>query len=168
MSDTTLNSLRTLHLFFYSTLTVVSDITLCVRSDYPLLPSPRARVFTPSLSIFSPFSGGFYLVSPRQLLESDTGVPHFALDPLTHRCLLSLSPAADFAETRTPRHTEYSTFLPSKTPGLFLLYVLGHCPLVLLGHCPLVQKKQSSSRKGQQFVSVLSCFLIRLKLGCHC
>ncbi len=40
--------------------------------------------------------------SPRQLLQSDTGVPHFALDPLTYRCLLSLSPAADFAEPRPP------------------------------------------------------------------
>ncbi len=44
-------------------------------------------------------------VSPRQLLQSDTGVPHFALDPLTYRCLLSLSPAADFTEPRPPRHT---------------------------------------------------------------
>ncbi len=35
-----------------------------------------------------------------QLLQSDTGVPHFALDPLTHRCLLSLSPA----EPCPPRH----------------------------------------------------------------
>ncbi len=26
---------------------------------------------------------------------------------------------------------EYSTFLPSKTPELLLLYVLGHCPFVL-------------------------------------
>ncbi len=47
-----------------------------------------------------------YLVSPRQLLQSETGVPHFALDPLTYRCLLSLSPAADFAEPRPPRHND--------------------------------------------------------------
>ncbi len=46
-----------------------------------------------------------FIRSPRQLLQSDTGVPHFALDPLTYRCLLSLSPAADFAEPRPPRHT---------------------------------------------------------------
>ncbi len=45
-----------------------------------------------------------FIWSPRQLLQSDTGVPHFALDPLTYRCLLSLSPAADFAEPRPPRH----------------------------------------------------------------
>ncbi len=45
-----------------------------------------------------------FIRSPRQLLQSDTGVPHFALDPLTYRCLLSLSPAADFAEPRPPRH----------------------------------------------------------------
>ncbi len=31
-------------------------------------------------------------------------VPHFALDPLTYRCILSLSPAADFTEPRPPRH----------------------------------------------------------------
>ncbi len=46
-----------------------------------------------------------FIRSPPQLLQSDTGVPHFALDPLTYRCLLSLSPAADFAEPRPPRHT---------------------------------------------------------------
>ncbi len=45
-----------------------------------------------------------FIRSPRQLLQSDTGDPHFALDPLTYRCLLSLSPAADFAEPRPPRH----------------------------------------------------------------
>ncbi len=45
-----------------------------------------------------------FIRSPRLLLQSDTGVPHFALDPLTYRCLLSLSPAADFAEPRPPRH----------------------------------------------------------------
>ncbi len=46
-----------------------------------------------------------FIRSPRQLLQSDTGDPHFALDPLTYRCLLSLSPAADFAEPRPPRHS---------------------------------------------------------------
>ncbi len=51
------------------------------------------------------FSGVFYPVSPRQLLQSDTGVPHFALDPLTLRCLLSLSPTADFPEPRPPHHS---------------------------------------------------------------
>ncbi len=45
-----------------------------------------------------------FIRSPRQLMQSDTGVPHFALDPLTYRCLLSLSPAADFAEPHPPRH----------------------------------------------------------------
>ncbi len=48
-----------------------------------------------------------FIWSPRQLLQSDTGVPHFALDPLTYRCLLSLSPAADFAEPRPPRHIPF-------------------------------------------------------------
>ncbi len=50
-----------------------------------------------------------FIRSPRQLLQSDTGVPHFALDPLTYRCLLSLSPAADFAEPRPPRHNSVFT-----------------------------------------------------------
>ncbi len=66
--------------------------------------SSCARVFTPSLSMNSRSTVAF-IRSPRQLLQSDTGDPHFALDPLTYRCLLSLSPAADFAEPRPPRHT---------------------------------------------------------------
>ncbi len=70
---------------------------------------PCARVLTPSLSMSSCFTVAF-IWSPRQLLQSDTGVPHFALDPLTYRCLLSLSPAADFAEPRPPRHTGAFTF----------------------------------------------------------
>ncbi len=57
-----------------------------------------------SVSPRMPAPRWLYLVSPRQLLQSDTGVPHFALDPLTYRCLLSPSPAADFAEPRPPRH----------------------------------------------------------------
>ncbi len=65
--------------------------------------SSCARVFTPSLSMNSRSTVAF-IRSPRQLLQSDTGDPHFALDPLTYRCLLSLSPAADFAEPRPPRH----------------------------------------------------------------
>ncbi len=61
----------------------------------------------PSLHTVSPRTPvprWLYPVSPRQLLQSDTGVPHFALDPLTYHCLLSFSPAADFAEPRAPRH----------------------------------------------------------------
>ncbi len=65
--------------------------------------SSCARVFTPSLSL-NCHSTAAFIWSPRQLLQSDTGDPHFALDPLTYRCLLSLSPAADFAEPRPPRH----------------------------------------------------------------
>ncbi len=156
MSDTTLNSLRTLHLFFYSTLTVVSDITICVRSGYPLLPSPHARVFTPSLSIFSPFSGGFYPVSPRQLLESDTGVPHFALDPLTHRCLLSLSPAADFAETRTPRHRvfHFFTFKNSWVVSAVCFGSLSTCTVGSLSTCTEEAVKQ------QKRTAVCKCFVL--------
>ncbi len=71
----------------------------------PLSYSSCARVFTPSLSMNCRSTAAF-IRSPRQLLQSDTGDPHFALDPLTYRCLLSLSPAADFAEPRPPRHTE--------------------------------------------------------------
>ncbi len=65
--------------------------------------SSCARVFTPSLSLNCRSTAAF-IRSPRQLLQSDTGDPHFALDPLTYRCLLSLSPAADFPEPRPPRH----------------------------------------------------------------
>ncbi len=83
-------------------------------------PSPRARVFTPSLSVFSSFSGGFYPVSPCQLLQSNTGVPHFTLDPLTHRCLLSLSPAADFAEPRPPCHNVHQCSSYILGPYIFL------------------------------------------------
>ncbi len=63
--------------------------------------SSCARVFTLSLSMNSCSTVAF-IWSPRQLLQSDTGVPHFALDPLTYRCLLSPSPAADFAEPLPP------------------------------------------------------------------
>ncbi len=68
--------------------------------------SSCARVFIPSLSMNSRSTVAF-IRSPRQLLQSDTGDPHFALDPLTYCCLLSLSPAADFAEPRPPRHNHH-------------------------------------------------------------
>ncbi len=75
-----------------------------------VLAIPSAQSMRPSLHSVSltvlRFPGGFYLVSPRQLLQSDTGAPHFALDPLTYRCLLSPSPTADFAEPRPPRHSK--------------------------------------------------------------
>ncbi len=60
-----------------------------------------------------------FIWSPRQLLQSDTGVPHFALDPLTYRCLLSPSPAADFAEPRPPRH-KYITIYFKKYIGKYI------------------------------------------------
>ncbi len=87
-----------------STLLVVSAITLSIR--FGCLPlTDRAPESSLRLSPRVPTPRWLYWVSPRQLLQSDTGVPHFALDPLTYRCLLSLSPAADFAEPRPPRHT---------------------------------------------------------------
>ncbi len=95
--------MHTLRLLGTSTLSVVSMFTLSIRSgclpitdhapESPLRLSPRV-----------PAPRWLYWVSPCQLLQSDTCVPHFALDPLTYRCLLSLSPAADFAEPRPPRH----------------------------------------------------------------
>ncbi len=96
--NTKLNSLRTLRLFCSSTLTVASDITLCVRSGYPLSPvhAPKSPISLSLLHILQWFLSGL----STELLQSDTGVPHFALDPLTHRCLLSLSPA----EPRPPRN----------------------------------------------------------------
>ncbi len=99
--------MHTLRLLSTSTLSVVSVFTLSIRSgclpitdhapESPLRLSPRV-----------PAPQWLYWVSPCQLLQSDTGVPHFALDPLTYRCLLSLSPAADFAEPRPPRHKDIS------------------------------------------------------------
>ncbi len=157
MSDTTLNSFAHSAPLLLFNSHGVSDITLCVRSDYPLLPSPRARVFTPSLSIFSPFSGGFYPVSPRQLLESDTGVPHFALDPLTHRCLLSLSPAADFAETRTPRHHRvfhFFTFKNSWVVSAVCFGSLSTCTVGSLSTCTEEAVKQ------QKRTAVCKCFVL--------
>ncbi len=46
--NTKLNRLRTLRLVCSSTLTVVSDFTLCVRSGYPLSPVPSAQSPQPS------------------------------------------------------------------------------------------------------------------------
>ncbi len=98
-----LKQLRTLRTLKTSTLSVVSAITLSIR--FGCLPlTDRAPESSLRLSPRVPTPRWLYWVSPRQLLQSDTGVPHFALDPLTYRCLLSLSPAADFAEPRPPRH----------------------------------------------------------------
>ncbi len=99
-----LKQLRTLRALKTSTLSVVSAITLSIR--FGCLPlTDRAPESSLRLSPRVPTPRWLYWVSPRQLLQSDTGVPHFALDPLTYRCLLSLSPAADFAEPRPPRHS---------------------------------------------------------------
>ncbi len=100
-----LKQLRTLRALKTSTLSVVSAITLSIR--FGCLPlTDRAPESSLRLSPRVPTPRWLYWVSPRQLLQSDTGVPHFALDPLTYRCLLSLSPAADFAEPRPPRHRD--------------------------------------------------------------
>ncbi len=97
--------MRTLRVLDTSTLSVVSAFTLCIRSGcLPL--TDHAPESSLRLSPRIPAPRMLYLVSPRQLLQSETGVPHFALDPLTYRCLLSLSPAADFAEPRPPRHND--------------------------------------------------------------
>ncbi len=98
-----LKQVRTLRVLKTSTLSVVSAITLSIRSGcLPL--TDRAPESSLRLSLNSCSTVAF-IWSPRQLLQSDTGVPHFALDPLTYRCLLSPSPAADFAEPRPPRHS---------------------------------------------------------------
>ncbi len=99
--------MRTLRVLCTSTLSVVSAFTLCIRSG--CLPYTDHAPESPlRLSPPIPAPRRLYLVSPRQLLQSETGVPHFALDPLTYRCLLSLSPAADFAEPCPPRHSSQS------------------------------------------------------------
>ncbi len=104
-----LTQVRTLRHPETSTLSFVSAITLCIRSDCFSL-TARAPESSLCLSQRVPTPRWLYWVSPRQLLQSDTGVPHFALDPLTYRCLLSLSPAADFAEPRPPRHNHILSF----------------------------------------------------------
>ncbi len=97
-----LTQVRTLRHPETSTLSFVSAITLSIRSDCFSL---TARALESSLRLsLNCRSTAAFIRSPRQLLQSDTGDPHFALDPLTYRCLLSLSPAADFAEPRPPRH----------------------------------------------------------------
>ncbi len=103
-----LTQVRTLRHPETSTLSFVSAITLCIRSDCFSL---TARALESSLRLsLNCRSTAAFIRSPRQLLQSDTGDPHFALDPLTYRCLLSLSPAADFAEPRPPRHTHIIKF----------------------------------------------------------
>ncbi len=57
-----LTQVRTLRHPETSTLSFVSAITLCIRSDCFLSDSSCARVFTPSLPEL-PFHGGFYPVS---------------------------------------------------------------------------------------------------------
>ncbi len=104
-----LKQLRTLRALKTSTLLVVSAITVSIR--FGCLPlTDRAPESSLRLSPRVPTPRWLYWVSPRQLLQSDTGVPHFALDPLTYRCLLSLSPAADFAEPRPPRHIDINSY----------------------------------------------------------
>ncbi len=111
-----LKQVRTLRVLGTPTLSVVSAITLCVRSGCLSRHRPCARVSTPSL--MNSRSTVAFIRSPRQLLQSDTGVPHFALDPLTYRCLLSLSPAADFAEPRPPSpHTPTARLRPGSPPA---------------------------------------------------
>ncbi len=103
-----LTQVRTLRHPETSTLSFVSAITLSIRSDCFSL---TARALESSLRLsLNCRSTAAFIRSPRQLLQSDTGDPHFALDPLTYRCLLSLSPAADFAEPRPPRHNNSLAF----------------------------------------------------------
>ena len=52
------------------------------------------------ISLISNKTVYFYTVFPHQLLQSETGVTHFVLDPLTHRSFLTRSPNADSAEPR--------------------------------------------------------------------
>ncbi len=111
--------MRTLRVLKTSTLSVVSAITLCIRSGcLPL--TDRAPESSLRLSLNSCSTVAF-IWSPRQLLQSDTGVPHFALDPLTYRCLLSPSPAADFAEPRPPRHMHPQMFPTDQSKIAFLI-----------------------------------------------
>ncbi len=85
-----LTQVRTLRHPETSTLSFVSAITLCIRSDCFSL-TARAPESSLRLSLNCRSTAAF-IRSPRQLLQSDTGDPHFALDPLTYRCLLIFLP----------------------------------------------------------------------------
>ncbi len=98
-----LTQVRTLRHPETSTLSFASAITLCIRSDCFSL---TARALESSLRL------SLRTAVPRRLLSglhanyyNQTQVILILhLTPLTYRCLLSLSPAADFAEPRPPRH----------------------------------------------------------------
>ncbi len=81
--------MRTLRHPETSTLSFVSAITLCIRSDCSLWQLVRPSLH--SVSSLNCRSTAAFIRSPRQLLQSDTGDPHFALDPLTYRCPESFS-----------------------------------------------------------------------------
>ncbi len=96
--NTKLTRLRTLCLVCSSTLTVVSDFTLCVRSGYPLSPA-HAPESPLRLSLSSPRSPVVFIRSLHANYCNQTQV--FLILHLTHLLTaVCLSPAADFAEPR--------------------------------------------------------------------
>ncbi len=102
---------------YINSLGCLSVHSLC---SFWLSPShrPCARVSTPSLSEL-PFHGGFI----RSL--------HANYCNQTYRCLLSLSPAADFAEPRPPRHTQYLDFFaPSDSRFSNSCISVKYCPFL--------------------------------------
>ncbi len=94
---------------------------LCVTRKHQLSrSSPRSlSVFVPTVSLWQlvrsslhsvslpelPFHSGFLSGLHANYRNQTQVILILHLTPLTYRCLLSLSPAADFAEPRHPRHT---------------------------------------------------------------
>ncbi len=121
--------MRTLRVLGTSTLSVVSAFTLCVRSgclpltdhapESPLRLSPNSHSTVALSGLSMPITAIRHRFS------------HFALDPLTYRCLLSLSSAADFAEPRPPRHTQYLDFFaPSDSRFSNSCISVKYCPFL--------------------------------------
>ncbi len=113
-----LTQVRTLRHPETSTLSFVSVITLCIRSDCFSL---TARALESSLHLsLNCRSPAAFIRSPRQLLQSDTGDPHFALDPLTYLLtavswvFLPLQTSLNHAPLATPRYVPYTANQPKK------------------------------------------------------
>ncbi len=120
-----------------------------------VLAIPSAQFMRPSLHSVSltvlQFSGGFYPVSPRQLLQSDTGVPHF-----TWPTYLPLSPES-FSRCRLRWTTP-----PSPQPVSLLPFIAKTLERVVFNQVSLflsqnnkLDAKQSSFRSGHSTETVL-------------
>ncbi len=113
-----LTQVRTLRHPETSTLSFVSAITLCIRSDCFSL-TARALESSLRLSLNWPFHGGFYPGLHANYYNQTQVILILHLTHLLTAVLLSLSPAADFAETTPPSpHTPTALPQAGKPSGL--------------------------------------------------